>query len=342
MSRQISAKRRKYDNTLVDQAVSLVKSGSLTLGEASRRYQIPKTTLHDRVHNKYKSDHIGAKTALTQSEKQRIANWSLHMSRIGYGRTRQELCGIVKKILHEDGRKTPFIENKPGRQWVRGYFKCHPELTLRTTVQLGKERAVISKQKIHQWFSNFQAYITNEVKDPNLLNDPSRIYNADESGFSLCPHKNSKVVGCKGAPVVYHYGNSDKTQMTVMAAVSASGHFITPMIIFPGQRFSYNPLEGFEEAAFGRSENGWMDSEVFVCWLKNVFIPGVNAHQVKKPILLLIDGHNTHVTMEASDTCIENGIELYCLLEHSSHVLQPTSRPEVFWIPEVCVASICS
>jgi hypothetical protein len=161
------------------------------------------------------------------------------------------------------------------------------------------------------------------VKDPSLLTDPTRIYNADESGFSLCPSKGSKVVGSKGAPVVYHFGNSDKTQMTIMAAASAAGHFVQPMIIYPGQRFAYNPLEGFEDAAFGRSENGWMDSEVFISWLRNVFIPSIESRNVRKPVLLLIDGHKTHVSMEASDTCLANGVELYCLLEHSSHIMQP-------------------
>ena len=202
-------------------------------------------------------------------------------------------------------------------------FNRHPELTFRTTVQLGKERAVINKEKLLHWFSDLTAYVHDEIKDERILLDPTRLYNADETGFSLCPNKNSKVVGSKGAPVVYHFGNSDKTQMTVMAAASASGHFIPPMIIYPGQRFSYNPLDGFEEAAFGRSENGWMDSEVFIGWLKNVFIPAVNARMVKKPLILFIDGHKTHVTMEASDACIGNGIELYCLLEHSSHIIQP-------------------
>ena len=202
-------------------------------------------------------------------------------------------------------------------------FNRHPELTFRSTVQLGKERAVINKEKLLHWFLDLTAYVHDEIKAERILLDPTRLYNADETGLSLCPNKNSKVVGSKGAPVVYHFGNSDKTQMTVMAAASASGHFIPPMIIYPGQRFSYNPLDGFEEAAFGRSENGWMDSEVFIGWLKNVFIPAVNAWMVKKPLILFIDGHKTHVTMEASDACIENGIELYCLLEHSSHIIQP-------------------
>lgn len=325
MSRQIglTAKRRKYDAGVVNHAADLVKSGTLSLSKAAKTYQIPKTTLHDRVHGKYETDHIGVKTVLTTEEEQRIAAWALHMSKIGYGRNRAELTGVVKSILDADGRKTPFTDNRPGRQWLRKFFERHPELTIRTTIQFGKERAIISREKVNRWFDDFKNYIMYEVKDPSVLTDPTRIYNADESGFSLCASKGSKVVGSKGAPVVYHFGNSDKTQMTVMAAASASGHFVQPMIIYPGQRFGYNPLEGFEEAAFGRSENGWMDSEVFVCWLKNVFVPSVEARQVKKPVLLLIDGHKTHVSMEASNTCLQHGIELYCLLEHSSHVMQP-------------------
>jgi len=37
-----------------------------------------------------------------------------------------------------------------------------------------------------------------------------------------------------------------------MATGSAARHFLQPIIIFPGQRFSYNSLKGFE-AALGRS-----------------------------------------------------------------------------------------
>jgi len=59
-----------------------------------------------------------------------------------------------------------------------------------------------------------------------------------------------------------------------MSACSGAAHFLPPMLLFRGKRFSYNPLEGFEEAALGRSETGWIDSEVFNKWLENVFIPG--------------------------------------------------------------------
>ena len=44
--------------------------------------------------------------------------------------------------------------------------------------------------------------------------------------------------------------------MTIMAAACAVGHYIKPMLIFPGQRFSDNILEGFvKKNAMGRSDN---------------------------------------------------------------------------------------
>jgi len=312
MSRQVGAKRQKYSPDVLVQSAELVRS--ISLNQASKNYGIPKTTLQNTFHNKYTKHKVGHKTVLTESEEQRIAEWCVHMARIGYGRTRQVVLHTVKTILDEDKRPNPFHDNKPGHAWLDGFFNRNPQLTVQTKIQLGKERAIINAEKIKMWFSNFKTYIENEVKDPDLLSDPTRIYNADETcvNFSL---KGSQVIGVKGAPVVYQFGNSDKTQITVMAACSAAAHYISPMLVFPGQRFTYNPLDGFGEAVLGRSDNGWMDSMLFCSWLETAFIPAINEHKVKKPVLLLIDGHKTHVTMEASDLRLSNGIELYCLLE---------------------------
>jgi len=81
-------------------------------------------------------------------------------------------------------------------------------------------------------------------------------------------------------------------------------------------------LEGFSIATMGRSTNGWVDSELFATWLTEVFVPGLNETKVKRPTVLLVDGHSTHLTLKASDICRENGIILYCLLAHASHIMQ--------------------
>ena len=55
-----------------------------------------------------------------------------------------------------------------------------------------------------------------------------------------------------------------KTEITTLVAANAAGNVIAPMHVFPDIRFRYNPLEGCVEGAyFGRSNNGWMVTELF-------------------------------------------------------------------------------
>lgn len=54
-----------------------------------------------------------------------------------------------------------------------------------------------------------------------------------------------------------------------------------------------------------------------------MFVPHITKHNIKRPVILFVDGHKTNLTVEASDACITNGIVLYCLLENASHLMQP-------------------
>lgn len=249
MSQQPVGKKR-YTPEVLDEATKLVQSGSMSLRCAARSYDIPKSTLCDAVKGKYSTNRPGAKTVLTDKEEERLSKWVVQSAQIGYGRTRQELLLTVKKILNVDGRRTPFKDNKPGEDWFYGFCKRHPEITVRTPMQLGKERAVITPESICKWFSDLRNFVYHELNDQSLLLDPSRIYNADESGFPLSL-KNGKVLSMKGTKHVYNITSSNKTQITVLAYVSAIGHYIKPMIVYPGQRFGYDILAGFDDAEFG-------------------------------------------------------------------------------------------
>jgi len=44
-------------------------------------------------------------------------------------------------------------------------------------------------------------------------------------------------------------------------------------------------------------QSGWMDSDLFVCWLQH-FIKFVKPSR-DQPVLLLLDGHGSHKTLEA-------------------------------------------
>ncbi|KAJ8949933.1 hypothetical protein NQ314_008095 [Rhamnusium bicolor] len=67
----------------------------------------------------------------------------------------------------------------------------------------------------------------------DVFKDPTRIFNADESGFSLCP-KTGKVLGTKGWKNLYIIkSGKEKENITVLILFSASGKIGPPLVVFP-------------------------------------------------------------------------------------------------------------
>ena len=89
--------RRRYSPSALQKAVEMVKGETLSLNKAAKTYGIPLTTLHDRDHGKYSEGKSGARPVLTEKEEQRICDWAIDMSKIGYGRTRHVNLIYYKK-----------------------------------------------------------------------------------------------------------------------------------------------------------------------------------------------------------------------------------------------------
>ena len=66
------------------------------------------------------------------------------------------------------------------------------------------------------------------LSDNNLMNKPAQIYNVDESGMPL-DHRPPKVITQKGQKKVCSGTSGNKSQITVIACVSAAGHVLPPL-----------------------------------------------------------------------------------------------------------------
>ena len=63
------------------------------------------------------------------------------------------------------------------------------------------------------------------------MDKPEQIYNVDESGMPL-DHHPPKVVSQKEQKKVRSRTSGNKSQITVIACVSATGHALPPFVIF--------------------------------------------------------------------------------------------------------------
>lgn len=69
------------------------------------------------------------------------------------------------------------------------------------------------------------------------------------------------------------------------------------------------------------NESGWMCQPDFVKYMRH-FIERSNS-SLNNPTLLLIDNHCSHLSIEALDMAVENGVTLLSFPPHCSHKLQP-------------------
>jgi DDE superfamily endonuclease len=96
-----------------------------------------------------------------------------------------------------------------------------------------------------------------------------------------------------------------------------------PYIIYQGARLydAWCPRNGFQGTRYNVTESGWVDETVFYDWLTKHFVPSVKT--IKRPIMLLFDGHSAHISTRIIRAALDNQIELECLPPHTTTILQP-------------------
>ena len=127
---------------------------------------------------------------------------------------------------------------------------------------------------------------------------------------------------------VYQGGmTSNKTQITILLATSATAHYVKPLVVYPGVQPRCELCDDyhhrFPEGLFGNSPSEWMDMELFHLLLENGFNKSLIKQCVKKLVLLFIDGAKCHILIQAREFCKENNIILYTLYPNMTHLIQP-------------------
>ena len=212
---------------------------------------------------------MGPDPYLSAEEERLISQWCMDLSRCGFPLKREDLLNTVQKIITDNKKSTPFKNNKPGKTWLSCFFKRHPELTMREAERITKGRAVIIEEYIAKWFRELREYLQSSGYE-EIMEDPSRIFNGDETSFCLCP-KTGKVIAPKGFKNIYQVqAGTEKETLTVLMVFSADGNMLPSMVVFPYLRPPKDVVASMPESWFlGRSESGWMKSETFFEYIAN-------------------------------------------------------------------------
>ena len=113
-------------------------------------------------------------------------------------------------------------------------------MVLRKPESITKAAACLNESDIKSWFKKVHSFLAglDNAGDTNyldILNDPERCYNTDESFFLLNPSCGN-VVAERETKNIYEVRGNDTEGITVIACFSASGVIVKPQIIYLYER----------------------------------------------------------------------------------------------------------
>jgi hypothetical protein len=207
---------------------------------------------------------------------------------------------------------------------LTGFLRRHPNISRRVSQCLPKQRALVTEAQIRGWFREVRLYLTIPDMSAAMM-DPRRVFNGDEGAFFLSPNGEWVFVG-KGQKNTHQVvPNSTQENYTVLITANALGELPPPMVVFSySRRIPPEIMKTYPKGwGIGKSQKGWMNSELFFEYITNIFHPWIVQNNIPKPVIFFLDGHSSHATLHLSKFCKANGIVLVSLLPNSTHILQP-------------------
>lgn len=247
-------------------------------------------------------------------------------SNMYYGLTPKTTRQLAYQYAEKNNLPYPqtWKENKmAGRDWYAGFMERHSRLSLRTPEATSLARiSSFNKTTVN----DFQNKLESLLKKHQFA--PEDIFNLDETGVTTV-QKVQKVISSKGRHQVGQVTSRERGELiTQVGIICASGRALPPVWIFPRKRFDEARMMlgvPAESGALGLvHSSGWMTSENFLKVLQH-FTKHVRC-SLEHKVLLIMDNHQSHLSVEGIDYAKENGIIILTLPPHTSNKMQPLDR----------------
>jgi len=285
----------------------------MTVREAAKKFEVPKSSLHDRATGAH-GDRDGRPAELSMVEERMIVERLKVLAAWGFPVTSSDLRHLVKSYIDKKGQvNRRFTDNLPTTRWVDRFLGRHPDLTLRMANPIKRARAKVSREEVQDFITHWEKTIEGVP--------PSNIFNYDETNLKDDPGA-QKCIFRKGTKYCEKVQNTSKSATSIMFCGSADGKMLPPMVVYKAANvYERWKAGGPKGAEYSCSKSGWFDSFQFQRWFFKIMLPAANRLPGKK--VILGDNLASHLNKEVIDACKKYDIAFCCLPPNSTDKLQP-------------------
>ncbi|KAK7171404.1 hypothetical protein R3I93_003875 [Phoxinus phoxinus] len=312
---------------ILERASNLIKDEGRSVRAVAREFAICHTTLY-RFHKKrgrlqaegHKLPSVGywsSRRMFTDEQEKTVRQYLQKAADLYFGLCPKEVRRFAYQLATHYGCKFPEQwreTSKAGADWFSGFMKRNPSLSIRRPQATSLPRASSFNQvNVGKFFDNLS-----KVLEKHKFS-PQNIWNVDETGVTTVQTPD-RIVARRGEKQVGALTSAERgTLVTMVCAGNAIGNTIPPMFIFPRVHFKSHFI-----CIGTANRTGWMQEADFIVYLKHFQLHTRSSPECK--VLLILDNHPSHLSIEGVNFCRKNGIVLLSLPPHCSHKMQPLDR----------------
>ena len=288
----------------------------MSIRRAAQTYNVPKSTLIARMKGRVaKPEKRDVQHNLTLAEEETLVRYILDLDSRGFPPRIDGVKDMADLLLAtRHARPT-------GKQWAYRFIRRRPELKTRFSRTYDFQRALCEDPKIiGDWFrlvANMRAKYS--IQDADF-------YNFDETGFMMgiiCSNMIVTRSDRRGRGKQLQPGNREWA--TAIECVSSDGFVLPPFLIVQGVNHLaswYTECDLPPSWVIKTSPNGWTDNDTGLEWIKH-FHKHTETQRQGVYRMIVLDGHESHLSAQFEEFCKEQNIITLCLPAHSSHITQP-------------------
>ncbi|EUC62918.1 DDE superfamily endonuclease [Rhizoctonia solani AG-3 Rhs1AP] len=287
-----------------------------TYADAARAHRVSPVTLGNRI----KGKHTDPRTAQEKYQKlpkpveEALLDWCIFNGMIGMPWTKETLMSRAQAVA-EPGIKITMT-------WCRRFLQRHRrKLKYKFAYELDPKRASgFNRPTVEKYFSMFMKLI----EDYNI--PVEHIFNMDEKGLQIgggrSTSRRKHIFGLL-QKAQYKLKHDSLELMTIIECICADGTAMKPTFVHqPGDVGFW--WENKEIGCCVTSENGWTSDDICEAWFTKVFLKTALERRVSNaPLVLLLDGHGSHISMQVLNAAYKNRVFIICLPPKTTHKLQP-------------------